>query len=179
MDSSKSPFDSSNFSGPRESSTNESTSATGMFGKITPQSTPPPEQDDLLQSLLRADTAPPKSSLPEAPSQLPPQAQPSAAPQPSGMGSFTQMFQALKSTEPQAAKAEYQPVHEEPQPPLPLRQFSRAAAAWNRRASLACLHQQARRRSSIPCGTQARQFTQLLQTLNNRLSNTPCSASSA
>src|SRR5215471_20853114 len=106
MDSSKSPFDSSPFSGPGESQASESTSATGMFGKVTPQATQPSEQDDLLQSLLRNETVPAKTNFPDAPTQ--PVEQPpleATQPAPTG-GSFTQMFEALKPADTQSAKIE-------------------------------------------------------------------------
>ena len=166
MDSSKSPFDSSNFSGQGESAANESTSATRMFGKITPQATPPPEQDDLLQSLLRAEQTPAKSSLPEAPLPPPPQPPPAATPQASGMGSFPQMFQALKSTEPQPVKEETQPLAPfappapapPPKPPADLTSVF-SPVSINKPAAVP------------PSSAEPRlgEFTQLLQTLNNPL----------
>src|SRR5215470_993941 len=106
MDSSKSPFDSSKFSGSGESASNEPGSATGMFGTVKPQAAHAPEQDDLLKDLLRSETAPAKTAPPETPSPVTPFAPPTAAPAGSGLEGFTQMFQTLKSSEPQPTKVD-------------------------------------------------------------------------
>ena len=89
-----------------------------MFGKVTPQSTPSPEQDDLLQSLLRADTLRPKAAcrkrLRNHPRRLCPQ-----PPTASGWEASRRCFRRSNRLSQQPVQAEYQPVHEEPQPPAP------------------------------------------------------------
>jgi hypothetical protein len=167
MDSSESPFDSSNFSGPGESSANESTSATGMFAKVAPQAAHSPEQEDLLQSLLRAESTPASSNPPETPVQPPPQAPPAAARSTGSPGSFTQMFQSLKG-------AEAPPVTIESAPPAPLA-APMPAASPKPHADLTTvftpvsINKPMAPAGSTPSAAEPKpgEFTQLLRTLNN------------
>ncbi len=84
-----------------------------MFGTVTSPAEQPP-QDDLLQSLLRAESQP-KSSVPEPPTQqsAPVPTENSA---PASPGSFTQMFQSLKSAEPAKENVPEPPPVQSPAP---------------------------------------------------------------
>ena len=116
MDPSKTPFDEPGFSGKSERAAGEASSATGIFGTVPAASTPP-QDDDILQSLMRKPDAPasvdatralPQSSpLPQtappamAPAVAPPAFAPAATSNPSapaGPGEFTQILRALNAS---------------------------------------------------------------------------------
>ncbi|HEX3470704.1 MAG TPA: hypothetical protein VHT28_05915 [Silvibacterium sp.] len=107
MDPSKSPFDDPDFPGKSESATSDPSSATAIFGTVSARPAPP-QEDDLLRSLLKEESTPAPAGAPQAiaspASQTPPwtpAAQSAASPvatQPpssSSPGEFTDMFQAL------------------------------------------------------------------------------------
>src|SRR5271170_7253476 len=136
MGASKTPFDDPDFPGKSESATGEPSSATGIFGTVSPQPGQAKE-DDLLTSLLRSENAPASPALPAAQATPPPVSQtqewslpapaaPATTPQPSaGPGGFTQMFQALTtppiaSSTPAATPVAPLPSSVAPKPPSDL-----------------------------------------------------------
>jgi hypothetical protein len=104
MDSSKTPFDDPGFSGKSEHAAGEASSATGVFGTVSPKPAQR-EEDDLLKSLMRQSDAPAPAAVP--PPEAPPPAVTKvthATPEPSspssdsaGPGEFTQMLQGLST----------------------------------------------------------------------------------
>jgi hypothetical protein len=120
MDSSKSPFDDPDLSGKNESVTGEPSSATAIFGTISAQPVKQ-EDDDLLRSLLRNESAPSgtaspvQAGTPPAP-QAPPWSQAVTPIEPqssSNLGGFTETFESLK-TPPAPPRA---PAYTPPKPP--------------------------------------------------------------
>jgi len=117
MDASRTPFDEPDSSSKSESAAHEPSSATRIFGAVSPRPAQPAE-GDLLRSPLRKEGAPasptpPASPYPVSQTQEWPTAAPPAPPtnqQPSpGPGGFTQMLQAL-SNPPPAATPSAQPA---------------------------------------------------------------------
>jgi hypothetical protein len=133
MDASKTSFDDSDFLSKSESATHEPSSATGIFGTVSPQPAQP-QEDDLLRSLLRSETPPASPASPAAQATPPPVSQtqewslpaPDTTPQPSASpGGFTQMFQALTnpptaSSTPATTPAAPPPSPVAPKPPSDL-----------------------------------------------------------
>ena len=164
MDSSKSPFDD-----PALPGSGEPSSATGIFGTVK-QSPPSTDQDDLLQSLLRGDTA--TNYTEETAAIAKPASTPVAAlsssPTP---GSFTQMFQALQSSDAPSTPAPENIAQAATPPPAP--PAAKPAADLTSVFTPVSIHKPAAPFPSPavaapPVAEQkAGEFTQLLKTLNN------------
>lgn len=104
MDSSKTPFDDPGFSGKSEQAAGEASSATGVFGTVSPQPAQR-EEDDLLKSLMRQSDAsasagvqPPQAHPPAVTKVMPATPTPSSpSTESAGPGEFTQMLHALST----------------------------------------------------------------------------------
>ncbi len=142
-----------------------------MFGKVVPQTAQSQEQDDLLQSLLRAD-APGKSSVPATPQQPPVQAPPQTA----SPGSFTQMFQALKPADEQPVQVG-NPPPVPAAPPTPVAPPKPAADLTSVFTPVSINKPLAPAASPVPppfpVGQKLGEFTQLLQTLKEQAAPPP------
>src|SRR5579883_1639849 len=109
MDAPNSPLDDPDFTGKSEAATSEASSATAIFGTVSPKSAPP-QDDDLLKSLLNNQSGSPAPAEPKRAAPPLQQTQPwtpvvtPAVPQPpqsaSNAGGFTEMFQALQNPAP-------------------------------------------------------------------------------
>jgi hypothetical protein len=167
MDSSKSPFDDPKFSGPDESRGDSPASATGIFGKVNATPAQSPQEDDWLKSLLRTET--PSGSQGNAePAAVMPRAQAASETAPASSsntpGSFTQMFQALKSDAPPPAKMESgPPVPASPAPAKPAADLTSVFTPISVGKPAATTPTPVATPDSAP---KPGEFTQLLRTLN-------------
>src|SRR5579862_2876603 len=170
MDASKSPFDDADHSSKTEPASDPS-SATAIFGTITPRSAASPD-DDLLKSLMGPQSSPaspaePQKSTASAKTEpWTPVAPPSTATQPmpsTGSGGFTDIFESLQNTAPVSSPTSVtSPAASTPPGPAP----KAPADLANVFTQVVVEKTSFTMTPPPPAAPNAGEFTQLLQTLS-------------